>query len=45
MRSLNQLEGYTDLATDCQIWKVDECYFGDKDWLIRYLVVDTGDWA
>ncbi len=44
MRSVNELQGYTVLATDGQIGKVDEFYFDDKEWIIRYLVVDTGGW-
>jgi hypothetical protein len=45
MRSANQLQGYTVLATNGQIGEVHEFYFDDKDWIIRYLVVDTGDRA
>lgn len=44
MRSVNELQGYTVLATNGQIGKVDEFYFDDKGWILRYLVVDTGDW-
>ncbi len=44
VRSVNELQGYTVLATNGQIGKVDEFYFDDKDWIIRYLVVDTRNW-
>ena len=29
---------------DGLIGKVDDFYFDDEDWRIRYLVVDTGKW-
>lgn len=44
LRSVNELQGYILLATDGEIGKVDDFYFDDKEWTIRYLVVDTGDW-
>ena len=45
IRSVNELQGYTVLVTNGQIGIVDEFYFDDKDWVIRYLVVDSWDWA
>ncbi|MDQ6803025.1 MAG: PRC-barrel domain-containing protein [Acidobacteriota bacterium] len=38
------LRDYAIRATDGAIGKVDDLYFDDKDWAIRYLVVDTGGW-
>ncbi|MEO7135816.1 MAG: PRC-barrel domain-containing protein [Vicinamibacterales bacterium] len=32
------------LARDGEIGSVDECYFDDEHWAVRYLVVDTGKW-
>lgn len=40
--SLQDLKGYTIRATDGDIGKVDDFYFDDDQWTIRYLVVDTG---
>ena len=31
-------------ATDGEIGHIRDFYFNDEDWMIRYLVVDTGDW-
>ena len=44
LRSINELTGYSILATDGEIGKVSEFYFDDANWTIRYLVADTGPW-
>lgn len=44
LRSVKNLRGYKMLATDGEIGKVDEFYFDDVTWTIRYLVVNTGSW-
>ena len=44
LRNLKDLRGYAIRATDGNIGKVDDFYFDDEDWRIRYLVVDTGSW-
>jgi len=41
---VSSLTGYTIRATDGDLGKVDDFYFDDKSWVIRYLVVDTGNW-
>lgn len=38
------LAGYTLHSLDGEIGKVDEFYFDDKHWTIRYLVANTGNW-
>jgi hypothetical protein len=38
------LKGYKLHALDGEIGSVDEFYFDDKHWTVRYLVVDTGSW-
>jgi hypothetical protein len=38
------LTGYTLRATDGEIGSVEDFYFDDEAWAIRYLVVDTGKW-
>ena len=45
-RSLNRLKGYTIRATDGECGHVDDVYFDDGSWSVRYLVVNTGGgWA
>jgi hypothetical protein len=44
LRSVNDLQGYTIHATDGDIGSVDQFYFDDELWVIRYLVADTGNW-
>ena len=44
MRNVKDLRGYAIRATDGVIGTVDDFYFDDEDWDIRYLVVDTGKW-
>ncbi len=44
LRSMNDLEDYAIRATDGTIGHVKDCYFDDRAWVIRYLVVDTGSW-
>lgn len=42
--NIKSLIGYSMRATDGEIGKVEEFYFDDKNWAIRYLVVNTGSW-
>lgn len=44
LRSVKELQGYAIRAIDGDIGKVHDFYFDDQSWLIRYLVVDTGNW-
>jgi len=44
LRNLNSLLGYTIHATDGEIGKIDDFYFDDARWVVRYVVVDTGTW-
>jgi len=44
LRNINSLVGHKIHATDGELGKVAEFYFGDKTWNIRYLVVETGNW-
>jgi uncharacterized protein YrrD len=43
-RSLKKLEGFTLRETDGEIGKVEDFYFDDQSWTIRYLIVRTGGW-
>jgi uncharacterized protein YrrD len=38
------LQGYTLDSLDGEIGKVDEFYFDDQHWTIRYLVANTSNW-
>jgi uncharacterized protein YrrD len=38
------LKGYTLHSIDGEIGKIEEFYFDDRHWTIRYLVADTGKW-
>lgn len=42
--SIDNLRGYNILATDGEIGQVDDFYFDDQEWKVRYMVVDTGKW-
>jgi hypothetical protein len=44
LRSLKELKGYSVQATDGAIGSVSDFYFDDREWRIRYVVVDTGKW-
>ncbi|WDD90908.1 PRC-barrel domain-containing protein [Burkholderia sp. FERM BP-3421] len=44
LRSIKTLRGNAIRAKDGDIGHVDQAYFDDDDWCIRYLVVETGDW-
>ena len=43
-QSIKSLIGYSIKETDGELGKVDEFYFDDLSWTIRYLVVKTGNW-
>lgn len=44
LRSVNNLSGYTICAKDGELGKVDEFFFDDLTWSVRFLVVETGSW-
>jgi len=44
LRAIASLYGCTVAASDGDIGTVDQIYFDDEAWGIRYLVVDTGSW-
>ncbi|MGO9930750.1 MAG: PRC-barrel domain containing protein [Steroidobacteraceae bacterium] len=41
---MTDMEGYSISALDGVIGEVKDYYFDDVSWIIRYLVVETGDW-
>ena len=44
LRSVNDLRGFSIGATDGDVGQVDEFYFDDEHWTVRYIVVNTGGW-
>lgn len=44
IRSINHLHGDKLHATDGQLGHVKDFYFDDQNWVIRYVVADTGSW-
>jgi sporulation protein YlmC with PRC-barrel domain len=42
--AISDLFGYAIRATDGDLGKVDEFFFDDQTWTIRYVVVETGNW-
>jgi len=44
LRSVQEWKEYAIQATDGDIGHVDQFFFDDEQWTIRYLVVDTGGW-
>jgi hypothetical protein len=44
LNSIKKLDGYRILAGDGEVGTVAEAYFDDAQWVVRYLVVDTGGW-
>lgn len=41
---MERLRGLNVLARDGEIGTIDDIYFEDDSWIVRYLVVDTGGW-
>jgi hypothetical protein len=44
LRNAKDLQGLTIRATDGELGTVDQIYFDDHTWAIRYLTVNTGGW-
>jgi uncharacterized protein YrrD len=44
LRSVKHLKKFTIGATDGNIGKVEDLYFDDEAWVIRYVVVNTSTW-
>lgn len=44
LRGLKAMHGFTIHANDGDVGHVEDFYFDDVTWMIRYLVVDTGPW-
>ena len=44
LRSIQKLDGIRILAAYQEVGTVEEAYFDDEQWVVRYLVADTGGW-
>jgi uncharacterized protein YrrD len=44
LSKVTELKGYALQCSDGDIGKVEEFYFDDRYWTIRYLIVNTGNW-
>jgi hypothetical protein len=44
MLTNSRLKDFTIRASDGELGTVDQLYFDDETWAIRYLIVDTGGW-
>lgn len=44
MQKMKDLRGFKIGATDGEIGKIDDFYFDDQNWKIRYLIANTGNW-
>ena len=44
LHSAKKMHGFTIVASDGKVGSVDDLYFDDAQWTVRYLVVDTGGW-
>jgi len=44
LTNATNLKGLTIQATDGELGTVEQFYFDDETWAVRYLVVDTGGW-
>jgi len=44
LTNANHLKGLTIRATDGELGTVDQFYFDDEIWAIRYMTVETGGW-
>lgn len=44
LQSVNNLHGFVIHALDGELGRIEDLYFDDRHWTVRYLVVDTGKW-
>ncbi len=44
LSNTKDLKGLVVRATDGEIGTIDQFYFDDETWVIRYLTVETGGW-
>jgi hypothetical protein len=44
LHKIDKIRGFHILAADGEIGHVDEFLVDERDWSVRYLVVDTSNW-
>ena len=44
LRTTDELRGYTLVSGEEKLAKLEDLYFDDQFWTVRYLLVDTGGW-
>lgn len=44
LHNVRELKGYAVGASDGELGTVEDLYFDDRRWVIRYMVVETGGW-
>lgn len=44
LRGISDLKRFTIAATDGNLGSMTDLYFDDRNWAVRYLVVDAGNW-
>src|SRR5580704_1253796 len=44
LKSVSRMKDLTIHASDGEIGRVEEFYFDDETWTVRYLIVNTGGW-
>lgn len=44
LRGISDLKRFTIAATDGNLGSMADLYFDDRNWAVRYLVVDAGNW-
>jgi uncharacterized protein YrrD len=44
LRNVKDVNGYAVVATDGELGSVQDFYFDDEAWAMRYVIVDTGKW-
>ena len=42
IRSVKEMHNFELVATDARVGTVDDCYFDEERWAVRYVVVDAG---
>lgn len=44
LRKMNEIIGMDIIAGDGEVGRIDDLYFDDERWVLRYFVVETGNW-
>jgi len=44
LRNTSAIDGYFIVASDGHLGTVSDFLFDDVSWLVRWLIVDTGNW-